>query len=74
MVLCQSPEGIQQEVMSIVILHCSGLLCVVMDLCQSPEGIQQEVMPIVHCSGLLCVVACSEVDAEVEAHLFLLCL
>ena len=28
MVLCQSPEGVQQEVMSIVILHSSGLMCV----------------------------------------------
>ena len=29
MVLCQSPEAVQQEVTSIVILHCSGLLHVV---------------------------------------------
>ena len=29
MVLCQSPEEVRQEVMSIVILHCSGLLYVV---------------------------------------------
>ena len=29
MVLCQSPEEVRQEVMSIVILHCSGLLHVV---------------------------------------------
>ena len=51
-------------------------------LCQSPEGVQLEVMSIVilHCSGLLCVVACSEIDAGVEArgsllsvHPFLLC-
>ena len=40
-----------------------------MVLCQSPEGVQQEVMSIVilHCSGLLHVVACSKVDAGVEA-------
>ena len=29
MVLCQSPEEVQREVTSIVILHCSGLLRVV---------------------------------------------
>ena len=40
-----------------------------MVLCQSPEVVQQEVMSIVilHCSRLLHVVACSEVEAGVEA-------
>ena len=45
-----------------------------MVLCQSPEEVQQEVMSIVilHCSGLLRVVACSKVDAGVEARDLLL--
>ena len=60
-----------------------GLSQSLMALCQSPEEVRQEVMSIVilHCSGLLRVVACSEVEARVEAggsllsaHPFLLCL
>ena len=40
-----------------------------MVLCQSPEGVQQEVMSIVilHCPGFLRVIACSKIDAGVEA-------
>ena len=46
-----------------------GLSQSLMVLCQSPEEVRQEVTSIVilHCSGLLNVVACSEVEAGVEA-------
>ena len=41
-----------------------------MVLCKSPEEVRQEetTIAILHCSGLLCVVACSEVEAGVEAE------